>query len=81
MDRRPYIFEQTGHILLLPSAATDTARCSVSARLMGSGAVLSNGSWALELGPETVTSFPFSLAPLPDSIQDSVQINVSCPSL
>ena len=81
MDRRPYIFEQMGHILLLPSATTDTAHCSVSARLVGSGAVLSNGSWTLELGPETVTGFPFSLAPLPDSVQDSVQINVSCPSL
>ena len=80
VGRRPYIFEQTGH-LLVRSATASAGTCTVAAKLVGSAAVLSNGSWTLTLGTDTVASFPFSLSPLPASIYDEVQITIDCPSI
>ena len=83
VDRRPYVFEKTGHLLVRSTAAGPGARCSVTAKLVGSGgAVLSNGSWAIDLSVSgAVTSFAFSLEPLPQSIFDSVHVTIDCPSL
>ena len=83
VGRRPYVFETTGHVLVRPmtSVVTKGVRCNVSADLVGVGIVLSNGSWTLDLGSAAVTSFPFSLAPLPSSLEDSLHVTIDCPSL
>ena len=65
VGRRPYVFESTGHVLVRWSAATGRpGRCTVSASLVGSGAVLSNTRWTIELGAtDVVSSFALPLLP------------------
>ena len=84
VGRRPYIEEAVGHVLIstaefprdmLPSGG---ARCAVTATLNASGAVLSNSSWEVTLGNPTIASLEFSLAPLPPSVQDSLQVSLHC---
>ena len=82
VGRRPYVFETTGHVLVRSAATDQRGRCAVSASLVGSGAVLSNGSWAFELGAiNAVFSFAFSLEPLPPSVLDELNVTVACASV
>ena len=95
VGRRPYVMESTGHVLVRITASSPGTKaisggsCSVSAVLVGSETVLSNGTWALRLeevaaapSPDGfVTSFPFSLQELPASIDDSLNVTIDCPTL
>ena len=40
--------------------------------------MLSNSSWEVTLGNPTIASLEFSLAPLPPSVQDSLQVSLHC---
>ena len=92
VGRRPYVHENTGHILLRPSggslrspelAAGDSQshKCSIVARLNTSRMTLSNSSWVVDLSSQAVLSFPFSLNDLPATVQDAVRVTLSCPGL
>lgn len=82
VDRRPYVFEQTGHLLVRSTAAIAGAHCAVTAKLAGGGATLSNGSWTHDLSVTgVVSSFAFSLEPLPASIFGAVHVTIDCASI
>lgn len=90
VGRRPYVTEATGDVLVrvAPSSTAARGSCFVSAALVSTGSVLSNGTWALRLEDaaaaptsDLVTSFSFSLEELPASIDDSLNVTVECPTL
>eukprot|EP01043_Picozoa_sp_COSAG02_P006454 COSAG02_NODE_183_length_30560_cov_8.912695_27_plen_454_part_00 len=95
VGRRPYVLESTAHVLVRITASSPATQansedsCSVSAVLVSSGTVLSNGTWAVGLedvaaAPTSdgfVTSFSFGLQELPASIDDSLNVTIDCPTL
>jgi hypothetical protein len=94
VGRRPYVLETSGHVLVRISTTAAQQQqlqqqqlqqqqhgdCSVTATLVSSGLVLSNGSWTLQpgTGDDTIHCFEFSLDPLPALIEDSLNVTINC---